>query len=142
MKGTRPLLIVYAIILGAAGIITAVNYGRQYFTNPFAGRGPLFFTLGPLAWEVIWSGFTFGVASTLLGKRAARPWGVTLAVALALGGVAWYFPIIRWLSRLDAAAFAALTLVINLLSLTLRRQTGSIIPGLAGHLLMKFILTW
>lgn len=138
----KRIIFAYVAFLLAAGVVTAANYGRQYFTNPFAGRGPFFFTLGPLAWEITWPGFAFGFGAALLGKRVNDRWGTVLVGALALAGVVWYFPIIRWLSRLDAGAFVALTLVINLLSLTLRRRTGSILPGLAGHLLMKFILTW
>ncbi len=142
LAGARRPLLVYGAVVALSGLAALVNHRFVFFTNPFAGRGPLFFTLGPLAWEVMWSGFLFGFAAALLGPRAEGHGGDVMVGVLALGGVVWYTPVINWLSKFDAAGFVLVTLVINTLSLTLRRRTGSIWAGLAGHLLVKFILTW
>jgi hypothetical protein len=132
----------YGVVIAVAGVATAANYVRPFFTSPFAGRGPLFFTLGPLAWELMWPGFTYGFSRAILGPRLSAAGASALVAVLALAGTAWYIPVIRWLNPLDTVAFVALSFVVSFLSLTLRRRTGSIWPGLAGHVLVKFLLTW
>ena len=132
----------YAAVIAVAAAAMAANHIRPFFTSPFAGRGPLFFTLGPLAWELMWPGFMFGFSRAILGPRLSAATGRALVVVLAVAGTAWYVPVIRWLNPLDTIALIALTLVVSFLSLTLRRRTGSIWPGLAGHVLVKFFLTW
>jgi hypothetical protein len=132
----------YGVVIAVAVAATAANYVRPSFTSPFAGRGPLFFTLGPLAWELMWPGFMYGFSRAILGPRLSAVAGPALVVVLALAGTAWFVPVIRWLSPLDTVAFVALTFVVSFLSLTLRRRTGSIWPGLAGHVVVKFLLTW
>ena len=138
----RRVLALYAVVIGVTAAAAGINYQLHLFTNPFSGRGPFFFTLGPLAWEAMWPGLVYGFAARLLDTRAPGRIGRTVAVVLAVASVGWYIPILGWLSRLDAAFFIAMTLGINLFSLALRRRTASILPGLACHLLMKFILTW
>lgn len=132
----------YGVVIAVAAAATLTNYFRPFFTSPFEGRGPLFFTLGPLAWELMWPGFMYGFSRAILGPRFAAAGDRVLVVVLALAGTAWFVPVIRWLSPLDTVAFVALTFVVGFLSLTLRRRTGSIWPGLAGHVLVKFLLTW
>jgi hypothetical protein len=132
----------YAVVIAVAAAAVAANYVRPLFTSPFAERGPLFFTLGPLAWELMWPGFMFGFSQAILGPRLSAAAGRALLAVLAVAGTAWYVPVIRWLNPLDTIAFVALTLAVSFLSLTLRRRTGSIWPGLAGHVLVKFLLTW
>jgi hypothetical protein len=132
----------YGAVIAVAAVATAANYVRPFFTSPFAGRGPLFFILGPLAWELMWPGFTFGFSQAILGPQLSAAGGRALAAVLALAGTAWFVPVIRWLNPLDTVAFVGLTFVVSFLSLTLRRRTGSIWPGLAGHVLVKFLLTW
>ncbi len=132
----------YAVVIAVAAVAMAANHIRPFFTSPFAGRGPLFFTLGPLAWELMWPGFMFGFSRAILGPRPSAAAGRALVVVLAVAGTAWFVPVIRWLNPLDTMAFIALTLVVSFLSLTRRRRTGSIWPGLAGHVLVKFFLTW
>jgi hypothetical protein len=132
----------YGVVIGLAAVATAANHIRPLFTSPFAGRGPLFFTLAPLAWELMWPGFVYGFSRAILGPRLSAAGERFLAVVLALAGTAWFVPVIRWLNPLDTVAFVALTFIVSFLSLTLRRRTGSIWPGLAGHVLVKFLLTW
>jgi len=132
----------YGVVIAVAAVATLANYIRPFFTSPFEGRGPLFFTLGPLAWELMWPGFTYGFSRALLGPRLSAVAGPALVVVLAVAGTAWFVPVIRWLNPLDTVAFVALSFAVSFLSLTLRRRTGSIWPGLAGHVLVKFFLTW
>jgi hypothetical protein len=132
----------YGVVIAVATVAAAANYVRPFFTSPFEGRGPLFFTLGPLAWELMWPGFVFGISQAILGPRLSAAGGRALVVVLALAGTGWFVPVIRWLNPLDTVAFVALSFVVSFLSLTLRRRTGSIWPGLAGHVLVKFLLTW
>jgi hypothetical protein len=132
----------YAAVIVGAGAAVAANHIRPFFTSPFAERGPLFFTLGPLAWEMMWPGFIFGFSRAILGPGLSNAGSGALVAVLAVAGTAWYAPVIRWLNPLDTVGFIALTLAVSFLSLTLRRRTGSIWPGLAGHVLVKFFLTW
>jgi len=132
----------YGILIAVAGAAVAANHLRPFFSSPFAGRGPLFFTLGPLAWEVMWPGLVFGLAAAIMGERASPAGPHILVVTLTLAGAAWYLPDIVAMRPFDKIGFVAVTLAINFLSLTLRRRTGSIWPGFAGHLLVKFFLTW
>jgi hypothetical protein len=132
----------FGVVIAVAVAATVANYVRPSFTSPFAGRGPLFFTLGPLAWELMWPGFMYGFSRAIFGPRLSAVGDQVLVVVLALAGTAWFVPVIRWLNPLDTVAFVALTFVVSFLSLTLRRRTGSIWPGLAGHVVVKFLLTW
>jgi hypothetical protein len=132
----------YVALAAIAAIAVVVNYVRPFYWSPFAGKGPLFFTLGPLAWELLWPGFTYGFATALAGPRAPAGVKHALVVVLTLAGTAWYAPLVRWMNPFDAVGFVAVTLAVSFLSLTLRRRTGSIWPGLAGHVLVKFFLTW
>ncbi|MGD8719376.1 MAG: hypothetical protein PVH29_11215 [Candidatus Zixiibacteriota bacterium] len=132
----------YVALAGTATAAVVANHIRPFFSNPFLGRGPLFFTLGPLSWELTWAGFIYGFASALAGENAPPAVRNGLVIILALAGMAWYAPVIPALRPYDRAGFLAVALAVNFLSLTLRRRTGSIWPGLAGHVLVKFILTW
>jgi hypothetical protein len=132
----------YAALAGTAAAAVALNHIRPFFSNPFLGRGPLFFTLGPSSWELMWAGFMYGITAALAGEDAAPAVRKGLVPVLAVAGMAWYLPVIPTLRPYDRAAFVAVALAMNFLSLTLRRRTGSIWPGLAGHVLVKFILTW
>jgi hypothetical protein len=132
----------YGSLIAVAAAAVAANHLHPFFTSPFAGRGPLFFTLGPLAWELMWPGLVYGFATAVMGERASPAGPHILVVLLALAGAAWYLPEIVAMRPYDKIGFVAVTLAINFLSLTLRRRTGSIWPGFAGHLLVKFFLTW
>ncbi len=132
----------YAALAAVAGIAVAANHVRPFFSSPFAGKGPLFFTLGPLAWELLWPGFAYGFATALAGPRATARVYHALVALLTLAGTAWYAPLMRGLNPLETVTFIGLSLATSFLSLTLRRRTGSIWPGLAGHVLVKFFLTW
>lgn len=132
----------YVALAAVAAIVVVVNNVRPFFSGPFAGKGPLFFTLGPLAWELLWPGFAYGFTAALAGAKPPAAATQVLVVVLTLAGTAWYAPLVPGSYPLEAAIFIGLTLAISFLSLTLRRRTGSIWPGLAGHVLVKFILTW
>jgi len=142
LRGAAGPLRAYAALAALAAAAVALNYVHPLFTNPFAGQGPFFFTLGPLAWELLWSGLTFGFTFAAAGPRLGRAARHVLLAALTLGGAAWYLPTLRGMNPLDAAAFGAVALALSYLSLTLRQRTGSIWPGLAGHVVVKFLLTW
>ena len=135
-------LYAYGALAAIAAIVVAANNVRPFFTSPFAGKGPLFFTLGPLAWELMWPGLMFGFATALAGPRRPPAANHALVAVLTLAGTIWYAPLVRWMNPFDAVGFVAVTLAVSFLSLTLRRRTGSIWPGLAGHVLVKFFLVW
>ncbi|NIT35263.1 MAG: hypothetical protein GTN49_01995 [candidate division Zixibacteria bacterium] len=135
-------LYAFAALAAAAAVVVVANNVRPFFTSPFAGKGPLFFTLGPLAWELMWPGFVFGFATALVGPRRPPAANRALVAVLTLAGTIWYAPLVRWMNPFDAVGFVAVTLAVSFLSLTLRRRTGSIWPGLAGHVLVKFFLAW
>lgn len=142
MKGTARLVYGYLGLAALAAAAVAVNHVRPFYSSPFAGNGPLFFTLGPLAWELLWPGFIYGFATAVAGPRVSASARHALVVILALAGTAWYAPLLRGLNPLEAATFTGLTLAVSFLSLALRRRTGSIWPGLVGHILVYFFLTW
>lgn len=142
MKGTARLVYGYLGLAALAAAAVAVNHVRPFYSSPFAGNGPLFFTLGPLAWELLWPGFVYGFATAIAGPRAPAAVKHALVVVLALAGTAWYAPLVPGLKALEAATFIGLTLAVSFLSLALRRRTGSIWPGFVGHVLVYFFLTW
>lgn len=142
MKGAGWPLYGYLGLAGVVAAAVAFNHVRPFYSSPFAGTGPLFFTLGPLAWELLWPGFVYGFATAIAGPRAPAAVKHALVVILALAGTAWYAPLVPGLNALEAATFIGLALAASFLSLTLRRRTGSIWPGFAGHVLVYFFLTW
>ena len=142
MKGAGWPLYGYLGLAGAVAAAVAVNHVRPFYSSPFAGNGPLFFTLGPLAWELMWPGFVYGFATAIAGPRLCAGVKHALVVILALGGTAWCAPLVPGLNALEAATFIGLALAVSFLSLTLRRRTGSIWPGFVGHVLVYFFLTW
>lgn len=132
----------YLALIGVAATAVAANHVRPFYSSPFADNGPLFFTLGPLAWELVWPGFGYGFATAAFGPRAPAVVNRILTVLLTLLGAAWYAPLLRGLNTLEAATFVGLALATGFLSLTLRRRTGSIWPGFIGHVAVYFFLTW
>jgi hypothetical protein len=134
-------LYAYLALIAAAAAAVAANQIRPFYSSPFAGNGPLFFTLGPLAWELLWPGFVYGLAKAVVGPRAPAAAGVLIAL-LTLAGTAWYAPLMRGFNPPETATFLGLALATSFLNLTLRRRTGSIWPGFAGHVLVWFFLTW
>jgi hypothetical protein len=142
LKGAGWPLYGYLALIAAAAAAVAVNHVRPFYSSPFAGNGPLFFTLGPLAWELLWPGFVYGFATAIAGPRAPAAAGRVLIALLTLAGAAWYAPLLRGLNALEAAAFVGLALAVSFLSLTLRRRTGSIWPGFIGHVVVYFFLAW
>ena len=142
MKGAGWPLYGYVVLVALTAVAVAVNQVRPFYSSPFAGIGPLFFTLGPLAWELLWPGFVYGFATAIAGPRAPAAANHVLVAILTLAGTAWYAPLLPGLNALEAATFIGLTLAISFLSLTLRRRTGSIWPGFVGHVLVMFFLTW
>jgi hypothetical protein len=142
VKGAGRLVYGYLGLAALAAAAVAVNHVRPFYSSPFAGNGPLFFTLGPLAWELLWPGFVYGFATAFAGPRAPAAVKHALVVVLALAGTAWYAPLLRGLNALEAATFIGLALAVSFLSLALRRRTGSIWSGCVGHVLVYFFLTW
>lgn len=142
MKGAGWPLYGYVALVAVAAAAVAVNHVKPFYSSPFAGIGPLFFTLGPLAWELLWPGFVYGFATAIAGPRAPAAANHVLVALLTLAGTALYAPFLPGLNALEAATFIGLTLAISFLSLTLRRRTGSIWPGFVGHVLVMFLLTW
>jgi hypothetical protein len=132
----------YLILLALAVAAVGLNRIAHAFTNPFAGHGPFFFTLGPAGWELMWPGLIFGFAAALAGERFPPKGLFAIATVFAIAGAAWYVPVFVGMRPMDKVAFVGVTIVINFLSFHLRRRTGSIWLGLAGHLLVKFLLTW
>ncbi len=142
LKGVRWAFYSYFALIVAAAAGVAANQVKPFYSSPFAGNGPLFFTLGPLAWELLWPGFVYGFAKFVAGPRAPAAVDRVIVALLALAGTAWYAPLLRGLNAPETATFLGLALATSFLSLTLRRRTGSIWPGFAGHVLVWFFLTW
>jgi hypothetical protein len=65
-----------------------------------------------------------------------------LIILLTVAAAAYYVPLFVGMRPFDKLGFLGATLAINFLSFHLRRRTGSVWPGMAGHLVVKFILTW
>jgi len=142
MRFAKPVLVAYGGLIALAGLVFFLNRVVPFFSAPFSRRGPFFFTLGPAAWELLWSGFIFSLTAALLRWEERRGAAAVIVVVLAAAGAAWYVPLIVALRPWDAAGFAAISFVIGVVSLEARRRTGSIWVGLAGHVLVKFFLTW
>jgi hypothetical protein len=132
----------YLGLAAAAAAAVAFNHVRPFYSSPFAGNGPLFFTLGPLAWELMWPGFVYGFATAVAGPRVSARAKHALVLILALAGTAWYAPLVPGLNAFEAATLIGLAFAVSYLSLTLRRRTGSIWPGFVGHVVVYFFLTW
>jgi len=132
----------YGVLIALA--VAAVAAVRIYpgFTNPFTGHGPFFFTLGPAAWEVMWPGVIYGFAVAAAGPERGVTADRVLTVAGTLTSTAYYVPLFIGMRPYDKIAFVAVTLAMNFFSFNLRRRTGSVWMGMAGHLLVKFVLTW
>ncbi len=142
LKRVGWALYAYLALIAAAAAAVAVNQIRPFYSSPFAGNGPLFFTLGPLAWELLWPGFVYGLAKAVAGPRVRAAADGFLIALLTLAGTAWYAPLMRGFNPPETATFLGLALATSFLGLTLRRRTGSIWPGFAGHVLVWFFLTW
>lgn len=141
VRGAKNVLIAYASVASLTAALFLLNRTLTLFSAPFSNRGPFFFTLGPAAWELLWSGYVFSLTAALL-RLEGRPLASAAAVVvLAMAGAAWYLPLLVVLRPLDAAGFAGISFIIGVLSLETRRRTGSIWAGLAGHMLVKFFLT-
>jgi hypothetical protein len=140
-QGGWPL-VGYGALAALAAVAVLASHLTPHFTNPFADHGPLFFTLGPAAWELMWPGFIYGFALAAAGPRLTAFWHQALIILLAFAAAAYYIPVFMGMRPYDKLGFVGATLAINFLSFQLRRRTGSIWPGMAGHLLVKFILTW
>lgn len=132
----------YLVLIALVGAAVGINRAAHLFTNPFAGHGPFFFTVGPAAWELMWPGLTFGFAAAIAGERFPPKNFLIVATLFAVAGALWYVPVFIGMRPMDKLAFVGVAIIINFLSLHLRRRTGSIWLGLAGHLLVKFLLTW
>ena len=142
LKGAGWPLYGYVGLAAVTAVAVSANQVRPFYSSPFAGKGPLFFTLGPLAWELLWPGFVYGFASAIAGPRPPAAARHALLAALALAGTAWYASLLRGLNTVETATFLGLSLAVSFLSLALRRRTGGIWPGFAGHVLVFFFLTW
>jgi hypothetical protein len=136
-----PLVGFGVLSLVAVAALAAVRVNPE-LTNPFAGHGPFFFTLGPAAWEVMWPGLIYGFAVAAAGPRLTPFWHHALIAVLTVAAAAYYVPVLVGMRPYDKIAFLAATLAINFLSFHLRRRAASVWPGMAGHLVVKFILTW
>lgn len=141
-KGIRWALYSYLAVVAAVAAGVAANQVKPFYSSPFAGNGPLFFTLGPLAWELLWPGFVYGFAKAVAGTRTPAAVDRILIAFVTLAGTAWYAPLLRGLNAPETATFLGLAVATSFLGLTLRRRTGSIWPGFAGHVLVWFFLTW
>jgi hypothetical protein len=142
LKGVGWALYAYPALIAAAAASVAANQIKPFYSSPFAGNGPLFFTLGPLAWELLWPGFVYGFAKAVAGVRAPAAADRVIVALLTLAGTAWYAPLMRGLNAPETATFLGIAVATNFLGLTLRRRTGSIWPGFAGHVMVWFFLTW
>jgi hypothetical protein len=142
LRGAAPALYAYLALVAGTAFAVAANHVKPFYSSPFAVEGPLFFTLGPLAWELLWPGFVYGFATAIAGARAPAAADRVVVALLTLAGTAWYAPLMRGMNPLETATFIGLALATGFLGLTLRRRTGSIWPGCAGHVMVWFFLTW
>jgi len=132
----------YGVLAVLALVAVLLTHAGTSFTNPFAGRGPFFFTLGPAAWELLWPGLAYGFAVAAAEPLLTDFRHQLLILLLAVAGATYYIPVFVGMRPYDMVAFVGVTCVINFLSFQLRRRTGSVWLGMAGHLIVNFILTW
>ena len=129
----------YRLILGIWAVpvvLTAVIY--PFTSQPFTGDRIGGWLVSPLAQDLLFSGFLYGLFDSVFVPSNKR-WVPNASIATAIFFALWHIPNFAGIQPTYVVFQLVYTFLFGLWFLLVRRQTGSIIPVVLIHMSVNFI---
>ena len=133
-----PLIVVFAL----PPVLTVTVYA-QLTNRPFHGSTWSMWLVQAAAQELVFTGFLYAQLGKVYGEPSREWRGALHPVVLlsALCFAAWHLPNARWFSPRYLAFQLIYTFAGGVWVLQMRRWTGSLLPGMANHILVNWLAT-
>jgi hypothetical protein len=128
-------------ILFAIPPLMVISVYATMTSKPFAGIRWDNWLVSSAAQELFFAGFIYGCLARLHGEPSieARSTFHQVLLLTALSFMAWHWPNARYFSHEYMVFQFAYTFLGGILTLQMRRWTGSLWPGVANHILVNYL---